>query len=57
MYTKIIKNNRIQKLHERNLYLAQYQRSFSINDVICLYAWHGNHHLAQIQVAITQPHN
>jgi len=32
----------------RTYYHSQYERSFSIKDVICLYAWHGNHHLAHI---------
>lgn len=31
---------------------SQYQRTFSIKDVMCLYAWHGNHHLAHIQLAV-----
>ena len=30
-------------------------RRFSINDLIMLYAWHGDHHLAQIQVALNHP--
>ena len=46
-----------EEQRNRTYFHTQYQRSFSINDVICLYAWHGNHHLAQIQVAITQLHN
>jgi uncharacterized damage-inducible protein DinB len=33
---------------QRTYYHAQYQRSFRIMDVMCLYAWHGNHHLAHI---------
>lgn len=33
---------------DRTYVHEQYQRSFSIKDVICLYAWHGNHHLAHI---------
>ncbi|HOZ52942.1 MAG TPA: putative metal-dependent hydrolase [Chitinophagaceae bacterium] len=36
----------------RTYYHNQYKRTFSIKDVICLYAWHGNHHLAHIQNAI-----
>ncbi len=36
----------------RTYYHTQYQRSFSIKDVMCLYSWHGNHHLALIQNAI-----
>ena len=33
---------------ERNYYHPQYKRHFAVRDVICLYAWHGNHHLAHI---------
>ena len=39
----------------RTYYHAQYQRTFSVKDVLCLYAWHGNHHIAQIQQALTTP--
>jgi hypothetical protein len=28
----------------------QYKREFRLSDVLCLYAWHGNHHLAHIQL-------
>ncbi len=38
----------------RTYYHSQYQRTFSIKDVICLYAWHGNHHLAHIRNAMAQ---
>jgi hypothetical protein len=41
----------------RTYYHAQYQRKFSVKDVMCLYAWHGNHHLAHIRNAITQFEN
>ena len=30
-------------------------KRFNINDLITLYAWHGDHHLAQIEVAIKHP--
>ena len=30
-------------------------RRFSINDLIALYSWHGDHHLAQIKVALKFP--
>jgi len=33
---------------ERTYFHPQYQRSFRIKDLICLYSWHGNHHLAHI---------
>jgi hypothetical protein len=33
---------------KRTYYHAQYDRTFSVQDVVCLYAWHGNHHLAHI---------
>ncbi len=33
---------------ERSYIHTQYNREFSVKDVICLYAWHGNHHLAHI---------
>ncbi len=36
----------------RTYYHSEYKRTFSIKDVICLYAWHGNHHLAHIMKAI-----
>ena len=36
----------------RTYYHSQYERTFSIRDVMCLYAWHGNHHLAQIRNAM-----
>ena len=32
----------------RTYYHTQYERHFSIKDVMCLYAWHGDHHLAHI---------
>lgn len=32
----------------KTYYHSQYQKSFRIKDVMCLYAWHGNHHLAHI---------
>lgn len=34
----------------RTYYHPQYQKQFRIKDVICLYAWHGNHHLAHINL-------
>ncbi|HNB81426.1 MAG TPA: putative metal-dependent hydrolase [Chitinophagaceae bacterium] len=33
---------------QRTYFHPEYQRSFRLCDVICLYAWHGNHHLAHI---------
>ena len=38
----------------RTYYHPQYQRSFRLKDVICLYAWHGDHHLAHIKLAINE---
>ena len=38
----------------RTYFHSQYQRSFSIRDVMCLYAWHGNHHLAHIRNAMRE---
>lgn len=38
---------------QRTYYHAQYKRQFSIMDVMCLYAWHGNHHLAHILKALS----
>ena len=32
----------------RTYYHSQYEKSFRIKDVLCLYSWHGNHHLAHI---------
>jgi hypothetical protein len=32
----------------RTYFHPQYQKSFRVYDLICLYAWHGNHHLAHI---------
>ncbi len=41
----------------RTYYHPQYQKQFRIKDVICLYAWHGNHHLAHIDLGITRSMN
>ena len=30
-------------------------RRFSINDLIALYSWHGDHHLAQVKIALKFP--
>lgn len=30
----------------------EYKRTFKIDEVVCLYAWHCNHHLAQIKQAL-----
>ncbi len=32
----------------RTYFHPQYQKTFTIKDVVCLYAWHGKHHLAHI---------
>lgn len=34
----------------RTYYHPQYQKEFRLKDVICLYAWHGNHHLAHVKL-------
>lgn len=39
---------------ERTYYHSEYKRTFRISDVICLYAWHGNHHLAHVQLGIAK---
>jgi hypothetical protein len=44
---KLIRSLSEEELN-RTYYHAQYERLFKIKDVICLYAWHGNHHLAHI---------
>ncbi|MCB9251836.1 MAG: putative metal-dependent hydrolase [Flavobacteriales bacterium] len=31
----------------------QYNRTFSLMDIAALYSWHGNHHLAHIQIALS----
>ncbi len=36
----------------RTYFHSQYKRTFSVKDVMCLYAWHGNHHLAHIRNAM-----
>mgnify|MGYP000877872712 FL=1 len=33
---------------DRTYFHPQYERSFQIKELICLYSWHGNHHLAHI---------
>jgi hypothetical protein len=33
---------------DKTYFHPQYKRSFSIRDLIALYSWHGNHHLAHI---------
>lgn len=32
----------------RTYFHPQYHKTFTIKDVVCLYAWHGKHHLAHI---------
>lgn len=56
MHRKIIKLlNSLDDAHlERSYYHPQYQRKFTIKDVMCLYAWHGNHHLAHILRALSR---
>ncbi len=44
---KILRTLTPEKL-ERTYFHPQYERSFRIKDLICLYSWHGNHHLTHI---------
>ncbi len=37
---------------ERTYVHPQYMRTFSIRELIALYSWHGQHHLAHIQLAL-----
>jgi uncharacterized damage-inducible protein DinB len=53
---KLLKSLTDEQL-DRTYWHSQYKRSFAIKDVICLYAWHGNHHLAHIMTAIGQFNN
>lgn len=34
----------------RTYYHPEYQKTFRIKDVICLYAWHGQHHVGHINL-------
>lgn len=34
----------------RTYFHPQYQKEFRVKDVICLYAWYGNHHLAHVKL-------
>lgn len=54
VHRKIIKllDSLTEEQLQRTYYHSQYQRQFSIKDVMCLYAWHGNHHLAHILKAL-----
>lgn len=45
--SKLLKNLSENDL-EKTYFHPQYERSFTIKDLICLYSWHGNHHLAHI---------
>lgn len=47
--TVLLKNCNNEDLEKIYLH-PQYNRSFRLADMICLYAWHGNHHLAQINL-------
>jgi len=44
---KIIRSLSHEQL-DRTYFHPEYKRDFSVKDLICLYAWHGNHHLAHI---------
>ena len=37
---------------QRTYIHPQYQRTSPISDVLALYSWHGNHHLAHIKSAL-----
>ena len=49
--SKLLKNLSENDL-EKTYFHPQYERSFTIKDLICLYSWHGNHHLAHISSLI-----
>ena len=40
---------------QKQYYHSEYKRYFSLQDVLCLYAWHGRHHLAHIRQALHHP--
>ena len=42
---------------QRTYIHPQYQRTSPISDVLALYSWHGNHHLAHIKLALNVPIN
>lgn len=37
---------------KRTFFHPQNNKTFSIADMLCLYSWHGNHHLAHIKIAL-----
>ena len=43
----VLKNLTIEDL-KRSYIHPQYGKEYQLNEVIALYAWHGNHHLAHI---------
>lgn len=43
--------------HTRKYFHPQYEREFTLNDLICLYAWHGDHHLAHITSFLNRTKN
>lgn len=42
-----------EKELSRTFYHPQYQRTSRITDLIALYSWHGRHHLAHIEIALS----
>jgi len=41
---------------QRTYVHPQYQRTSPISDVLALYSWHGNHHIAHIKLALGIPY-
>jgi len=50
-WTKLLINLSPEAL-DKTFYHPEHKKSFSIKENIGVYAWHGNHHLAQIKQAI-----
>jgi uncharacterized damage-inducible protein DinB len=38
---------------ERTYYHPGYQKTFTLREMLCLYHWHGRHHLGQIRVILS----
>ncbi len=38
----------------RTVFHPEYQKTWSINQLLSIYSWHGHHHLAQMKVALEQ---
>jgi uncharacterized damage-inducible protein DinB len=44
----VLLNSMTEEDFERSYIHPQYQREYKLKEVLALYAWHGNHHLAHI---------